>query len=86
MTNLRITIGLCVVVCCVYLVQSKREFTVLIEKINFDSDQEFLNFSGKIRKSDEGVNLVDLSIDIHHDVEAKVFVRIVNYKGNSDFI
>lgn len=86
MTSLSLTIGVGILLCAAYHVQSKREFTVDIDRIKLDSDQEFLNITGNIRKTDKGVSVVDISVDLHHNVHATVFVRINNVTLKPDFI
>lgn len=78
MTFLSLSFGVTVLLCAACFVHSKREFIVDIDRINLDSDQDFLNITGHIRKTDTGVSVVDVSVDLHHNVGATVFVRTLN--------
>lgn len=57
------------------LFRTAQKMLVHIENMNVESNKEFLDVSGSIRKSDEGINLVDVSFDLHHLVDEPIFVR-----------
>lgn len=84
MTSLSRTIGVGILLGAACHVHSK--IIVDIERIHLDSDQEFLNMTGNVRKTGDGVSVVDLSIDMHHNVGATVFVRIQNVTRKHDLI
>lgn len=51
-----------------------------VDRINLDSDSDFLNVTGGIRKSvEDGTNVVDVTVDLHHNPDGKVFVCMKRY-------